>query len=307
MTKDSKAILVTGSHRSGTTWAGQMLATAPRVGYIHEPFNSDIRISVNPRPFKRPFKHISEDAQDLHTSAFDDILHFRYPLLRNIGKVRSMMDVADIVRDQSLFLRYRREKARPLVKGPLAFFSAPWLSETFDMDVLVMIRHPAAFCSSLKIKNWQFDFNHFLKQPSLMEKYLARFEDEIRAQAENRKNIIEQATLLWNCIHHTISIYQEEHPDWIFIRHEDLSLDPLGQFRSLYNTLDLKFTRHVEAKILKNSGAHNPTEQKSGNEFMRNSRKNIKNWKKRLTAKEADLIRRETDEISASFYSENTW
>ena len=35
----TKPILVTGSHRSGTTWVGKMLAATGSVGYIHEPFN----------------------------------------------------------------------------------------------------------------------------------------------------------------------------------------------------------------------------------------------------------------------------
>jgi len=35
-----KPILVTGSHRSGTTWAGRVLAFSPTpLGYIWEPFN----------------------------------------------------------------------------------------------------------------------------------------------------------------------------------------------------------------------------------------------------------------------------
>src|SRR4029077_8889793 len=32
-------ILVTGSHRSGSTWVGQMLAAGSEVGYIREPFS----------------------------------------------------------------------------------------------------------------------------------------------------------------------------------------------------------------------------------------------------------------------------
>ena len=218
-----------------------------------------------------------------------------------------MMDVADILRDQSRFFRYRRQRCRPLVKGPLAFFSAEWLHNVFNMNILIMIRHPAAFCSSLKIKNWQFDFKHFLAQPLLMETYLARFADEIRDQAENRKDIIEQAILLWNCIHHTIAVYQKTHPAWLFVRHEDLSRDPLKQFRSIYDAFDLKFTNQVMRKILASSGAHNPVEQQVGNEFVRNSQQNIKNWKKRLTAREVDLIRLKTADIAASFYPDETW
>ncbi|MCF8233846.1 MAG: hypothetical protein K9G67_15655 [Bacteroidales bacterium] len=34
-----KEILVTGAHRSGTTWVGHVMREAPEVHYIHEPFN----------------------------------------------------------------------------------------------------------------------------------------------------------------------------------------------------------------------------------------------------------------------------
>jgi len=284
-----------------------MLAASGQTAYIHEPFNDVIRTSVNPEPFPRPFQYLCDENSQPYLEALEDILHFRYPLFNNFRKVRSLMDAADILRDQILFWRYRLHNSRPLVKDPIAFFSAEWLGRTFDMDVLVMIRHPAAFCSSLKIKNWRFDFNHFLRQPLLMEKFLAGFEAEIREQSENRKGIIEQAILLWNCIHHTIAIYRKDHPDWLFVRHEDLSLDPVNQFRAIYHAFHLKFTDRVQEKILKSSGAHNPVEQQSRNEFVRNSKKNIDNWKIRLSREEIDLIRAKTSEIAAPFYSDETW
>lgn len=34
-----KNILVTGSHRSGTTWIGQMLSQDKNTMYVYEPFN----------------------------------------------------------------------------------------------------------------------------------------------------------------------------------------------------------------------------------------------------------------------------
>ena len=45
--KNSKPILVTGSHRSGSTWTGRIISAAPHVGYIHEPFNIGINTGVN--------------------------------------------------------------------------------------------------------------------------------------------------------------------------------------------------------------------------------------------------------------------
>jgi hypothetical protein len=50
-----KTILVTGSHRSGSTWAEQILAIAPNTGYIHEPFNNVIKCGVIANPFEYSF------------------------------------------------------------------------------------------------------------------------------------------------------------------------------------------------------------------------------------------------------------
>ena len=36
-----RPILVTGSHRSGTTWTDKMLALSSQVVYFQEPFNAD--------------------------------------------------------------------------------------------------------------------------------------------------------------------------------------------------------------------------------------------------------------------------
>lgn len=215
--------------------------------------------------------------------------------------------VAKIVRDQGHSLLHKIRNDTPIVKDPIAVFSADWLSKTYDMNVLVMIRHPAAFCSSLKIKNWKFNFNNFLHQPLLMERYLNAFEKEICEYAKNEKDIIDQAILLWNCIHHTINIYQQGQPEWLFVRHEDLSNNPVDQFQSIHETFDLEFTSKAKSIILKSSGTHNPIEQQYSNEFVRNSKANIYNWKNRLSQNEIERIRKKTYEISSIFYNAHEW
>ncbi len=39
-------ILVTGTHRSGTTWVGKMLAAGPSTAYISEPCEGDTLVSI---------------------------------------------------------------------------------------------------------------------------------------------------------------------------------------------------------------------------------------------------------------------
>jgi len=140
-----------------------------------------------------------------------------------------------------------------------------------------------------------------------MDQYLHPFAKEIQEFAKNKRNVIEQGILLWNCFHNTIRIYQEKYPQWLFIRHEDLSADPINQFQSIYQKLGLEFTQKAKGVILANSGVHNPVEQSAENEFIRNSKENIKNWKTRLSSQEIAQIRLNTSEIAESFYPDLDW
>lgn len=307
MNKAVKPILVTGSHRSGSTWAGKTLALAPHTGYIREPFNIGIPVGPIGNPFSNWFQYICEENAEPFRERLSGMVHYSYPLARNLARMRTVKEFAKIVIDQGLFWLHKTQKHTPIVKDPIALFSAEWLSKTFEMNVLVMIRHPAAFCSSLKIKNWTFDFRNFSNQPLLMKRYLGGFEREIQECASRGADIIDQGILLWKCIHHTISVYQQEHPEWLFMRHEDLSNNPVELFRSIYKAFNLEFTAQARAAILKQTGKNNPSEPQSGREFVRNSRANITNWKKRLSNSEIEKIRGKTKAVSSAFYTDADW
>jgi len=304
---NEKPILVTGSHRSGTTWTGKMLAAAPNTAYIHEPFNQELKLGLSPTDFNQTFKYITESDSEKYKLWFGKILKYNYPLFRNLTRSRSIDDILKLANKQSFYLSHKLRCSRPIVKDPIAIFSAEWIHENFNTHVLIMVRNSFSFCSSLKIKKWNFNFGYFLEQPLLMEKYLHKYEREIREYTKTTKSIIEQAILLWNCIHATILTLQQNHPDWLFIKHEELSLEPLAQFKAIYQAFDLEFTAEVEAKILQSSGAHNPVEQQQDNEFVRDSKQNIDNWKKRLSAEEIALIETRTAEISTVLYPGKSW
>jgi len=305
--QNSRPILVTGSHRSGSTWCGQLLAQDPNVFYIHEPFNPALRLTPHPRPFENFYQYLDVADGGPHESAFRSIIQGRYPLLGNLSRERSIRWCLRHLRE--CFRRHRdsRNCSRALIKDPIAFFSAEWLVDTFDMDALVLIRHPAAFCSSLKLKQWRFDFNVFLRQPKLMERHLSLFEEQITVCSKGTPDLIDQGILLWNCIHAVVLDYRNRRDDWFFRRHEDLSLNPVSEFRTLYRELNLNYSPRVEAEILRSSGSQNPSEQQEGQEFVRNSVKNIVNWKQRLSSDEIARIRIGTEGFACQFYSDSEW
>jgi hypothetical protein len=203
---------------------------------------------------------------------------------------------------------YRYRNAIPLMKDPIALFSSEWLATTFDMNMIVLIRHPAAFTSSISRLNWTHNFSHFLNQPLLMRDYLAPFEAEIRAFAETEHDILEQGTLLWRIIHYVILQYKERYKDWIFLRHEDISTDPLQHFEYLYKRMNLTMTDKEKKVIEDYSSEDNPTEATKGHTFVkRNSKSNIKSWRKKFTEKELTNLRTQVEEISHKFYSDADW
>ena len=318
---NKKRILVTGSPRSGTTWTGRMIACAPGMGYVHEPFTPEEGILCG---FANPltaFQYITDENSYNAERYLESLLDFKYPLRTNLLHSKSAREAAQMLwvfKDLSMH-RLRRNTA--VMKDPLAVFSAPWLARHFNMNVVVTIRHPAAVCSSLKLLNWKFDFNYLLSQPALMrETRLADFESEIRYFAKNEQEIILQGALLWNCIYAMVDEYRMRYPAWLFLKHEELSMDPLDSFRKIYVELGLNFTADVRAAIEESTSGQNverritgitlnPFEQVRDDQFSlkRKSKETIFSWKDRLSDREISTIREQTNDVSKMFYSDLDW
>ncbi|MEO1068431.1 MAG: sulfotransferase domain-containing protein [Cyanobacteria bacterium J06638_6] len=183
------------------------------------------------------------------------------------------------------------------------------MANRFRADVIMLIRHPAAFVSSLKRKHWQFPFSNFLSQPQLMENLPPSLQQEIEAYAHSQVDIVDQAILLWKVCHSHIRQCQACYPEWMFVRHEDLSSDPLAGFGQLYDRLNLDLTPAIAAVILEHSSSSNPREAENNatHVLKRNSQENIKNWQNRLTPAEVDHIREQVEPIAKAFYSDADW
>ncbi len=300
-------ILVTGAHRTGTTWVGKMLAASPQVAYISEPLNVLHRPGVLRAPVSKWYLFLNQENEAEYLPAFRALLGFRYGLGREIRSLRSRKDVLRMGRDVSIFLRGRLLGQRPLIKDPFAVFSAPWFAERLGCRVVITVRHPAGFASSLKRLDWAFDFRDLLDQPALMQKWL----DVDRAEMEltHPDDVIGQAALLWRIVYRVVARMMKQHPSFVVVRHEDLSLDPLSCYRDLYAALDLDFTPQVEETILKSSSAENPAElsRKKVHAVKLDSRANLDNWKKRLSEAEIKRIRKITGKTARLFYSEEEW
>ncbi len=300
-------VLVTGAHRSGTTWVGKMLAAGGQAAYISEPLNVWHRPGVMRTPVENWYTYINRENESAYLPALLETLSFRYHTWDEIKSLRSVKDLLRMGRDWSLFLRGRLRKQRPLIKDPFAVFSTLWFLERLGSQVVITVRHPAAVASSLKRLGWSFDFQDLLGQPLLMRDWLEPYRDEMSAIPAG--DVIGQSSLLWRMVYQVVDTCRKQDPEIQLVRHEDLALDPLPAFQELYASLDLQFTPEAQKTILKSSSSDNPkeTSKKAIHSVKLDSRASLYNWKQHLSSEEVSRIRQLTRDVSSIYYPEADW
>ncbi|MBC8487937.1 MAG: sulfotransferase [Bacteroidetes bacterium] len=295
-------ILVTGSHRSGTTWVGRMLATFPYVAYIPEIFNNRFGLLKKQDVVSHDYLYLKKEGDNpALVKEIENILQYNFFKLHSGSTL--VLSLKNSYRYLSKILTY---SPRPLLKDPLAALSSEYLARKFSMRVVVVVRHPAAFTYSLKRLGWDFDVSLFLNQPLLMRDHLGEYKRELLRWANDD---VGAAAIAWKCIYHVLKTYMERNPNWIVCRHEDLSMEPINQFRHLYEMLNITFTKRSRRKIERHSDPANPVTALGNVEhyLYRDSRSNIKIWEKYLAVREVDKIRRIVDDVSKCYYSEDDW
>jgi hypothetical protein len=302
-----RPILVTGTYRSGSTWVGRMLALSPRVAYINEPFNPTHSPGVCAAAFPLRYQYIHSGNEGRFRPPLAATLSFRYQYRAQIPSLRSRTDIEQLVRDGWAFARARLRKAQPVVKDPFAAFSAGWLSTTFDMGVVVVVRHPAAYAASIKRLGWRPEFDELLAQPRLIHDQLGEYEAAMISMRA-RADLIDQAGLMWLMVYSTLLRLGHEHPDWVFVRHEDLAANPLARFPELYGAVALTWTPEVGRQVQWYSNARVSKEGEiDPYDYRRRSRDTIGRWREETTDSDRDRLRGLVESVSGQFYSDEDW
>jgi glycosyltransferase involved in cell wall biosynthesis len=304
-----RPILVTGPHRSGTTWVGRMLSVNGDVAYVSEPLNVWHRFGVFEAPVAHWYTYVCKDNEAEYLPAFRETLKLNYHFWKEVKSLRSVRDFLRMLRDLSIFIFGRLGHRRVLMKDPFAVFSVPWFAERLDCEVVIVLRHPAAFVSSLKRLDWPFDFKDLLAQPLLMRDWLEPFRTELEAAVQNPRDVIGQGSLLWRLICHVSYQVQQRDPKLHVVLHEELSLQPMPRYEDLYAKLEMPFTGKARRGILKATSAKNPQEVSLDSIYSTNldSAANLENWKQRLSPEEIARIRDLTQDVARIYYGDQDW
>ena len=222
--------------------------------------------------------------------------------------VRSLKDLARVAKRKLRSIGRGFNGHRPQIfVEPIGLFSTEWFVETFKARPIIVIRHPASFVSSLKKLNWGFDFTHLTSQKLLMDRYLSPFREELE-NPPRRPDLIGMGILQWKILYGFVRRMKEAHPDWLFVRQEDLASSPIAEFKKLFDRLGLPFSETARKTIEGHSSSNNPVEFSRGrDDSRRNSAETVTIWKKRLTEREIERIRENTASVASHFYDENSW
>lgn len=285
-----------------------MLCASREAGYVHEPFNPIRSPGWFPEPLPYWFMYLTEENAAPYERAVEDLLALRYPL-RSLARARSPRQLAQQAPELARSALYRVQRRRTLVKDPMALFSAEWLARRFGMDVVVMIRHPAAFVGSIKKLNWGFDYErNWLTQDLLMRDLLGRWAESFRGY-RGEVDLVGEGIVMWNAMYDVVRGYRERHPDWHFVKYDTLADDPGAGFRDLYARLRLRWDERARREVERSASESNVKEVPAWRRraINRDSRAAKRTWTQRLTPAEVDRVRGGVAGVAASFYADEEW
>ncbi len=306
-----KPILVTGGNRTGTTWVGKMLSLAEETFFVWEPFNQEYPLPILGHPLKHHYRMILPEETGrvrrfIKAKAFSELIcsvKGGHTLKKKAAKLHGLFTAV---------FNYSSGKTAPLFKDPIALMSAEWMETEFQAQVVVMVRHPGAYVNSIKRLDWATNMEEFAQQPQLMATLPESLQKEIHRRIASRKKptgyVLEEAALCWKVFYQVVNQYSKKHPDWILVRHEDLSLNYHEEFKKLYASLGLTWTGSIQEKIEQSCSPRNKIVQ---GEICHASRQNsaavTRVWKTALSKAEQTTVRRITEPVSQYFYDNSSW
>jgi Sulfotransferase family len=304
-------ILVTGMHRSGTTWVGRMLCAGGEATYVSEPLNP-LRPGTRLLPVRHRYTYVHPGNEAEFLPAYRDLVRLRAAPRAELAQARTPLDVVRTCYRTGQLLVGRLMHRRPLLKDPYAVFSAEWFADRLACRVVVVVRHPAAVVSSLKRLGWRAPLASLEAQAELVRDWLDPFREELRAareHADRRRDLVWSNAVLWRMVYSSVAVYARRRRDVLVVKHEDLSRDPLGTYGRLYRELGLDVNDRARAKIWSSSRAGNPGELDVGrpHSVRLDSRANLANWRRRLSPAEVRTIRELTGSVASRWYGEADW
>lgn len=253
----NKHLIVLGSARSGTSWLSENLSKPFRYRMLFEPEHPDR----------------TKNGKLIADQWFTSQKPASNPAKKYLTKVFNNRVDSDWIAQNSN-RKYKRHlwpfiPKQFVIKFIRMNLALTYLSETFKIPIVFVIRHPFEVIASQKRVNfpWLRDFSFFLKQPELVAFIAKQFNYDL-TEIQN-KSYIEQLTVRW-CIENVIPLQYQELPKHNFyvLKHEDLRED-IQIYKKLCEDLNLDILPTIDEEYKKPSTKTHPKSKVRGSEDKR--------------------------------------
>ncbi len=311
----ARPLLVTGLPRSGTSWVGKMLEASGQLVYVNEPLNPQHPPGRSPgvldAEVTHRFQYICPDNDQQWARAFADTTQLRYHVIAELRRNHRPYDLARMAKYFTSFTRGRLQGRRALIDDPFAVLSARWFAERLGADVLVLVREPVSLVGSWWRLGWKMDFQDLLGQPLLRRDLLGGYEQEMQALVGSPDRLA-QIALLWRVTYDAVQRLQGDVPRLRVMSYEDLSREPLEQFRLLYETFGLNWTAQIADRVAAATSGTGRTDRShawtlrygvSRTAFRpMDSRAALRSYETRLSPEEISRVRELTADVAGRLY-----
>ena len=294
-------LVITGLHRSGTTWIGQLISAAADAEPIHEPLNKeDGLVGVpcwyahhpggKPSSTEAPFASRTE-------ALLEDLMQGRARWVRASPHQPVHRKISRIIFGSSSERHYRKVVATNgslpfIVKDPFCLFTIPHLIERFDARIVITERPLGALIVSMRRMGWSPHIQSLVSQPLMRELYLQEYSTtEITRMSKD--NDILANFLFWLAAHRFCREMLERYPSNVLIvSHERLSTGDNMVLEQLLSHLGLLKGFAGASSFISRTTNGTTIVPAEGvlHDFFRDGKALAEYWRKKLTQKEQEQI-----------------
>jgi len=277
----SRPVLVLSLPRSGSSWVGRVLGLSGDALYLNEPL-TDALDRAGPSFFE-----VSPGAVPPCYQAAADAAFAAIPLFSRT-----------VVVDPAQWSLARRRYSRLLIKevNPLA---GKWLIESYLPRVIYLLRHPAAVASSFARLGWtgeQFERRFTRTRLQALSLDYTQFTSFWAAHgAIQAVALLLMGQALGSSVDHKIVLY------------EDLCLQPVQEYRGLYEFAGLTWNDHVEECVVSMSESNHINRQRDAYGVRRNSSRMVDIWREELTQDQVEQVKRGYLHYDPPYYGVDSW
>jgi hypothetical protein len=309
-------ILIIGVARSGTTWLGRVLGKTAGAHYFHEPDNHDLlygrpfvvraKRSVGPYPVLAPGDE-AQEYERLWASLFDGAVDQSRVVTRFVDRAKRSIAARLMrrVNRERLRLSFRdpafsppylskvaglaalpptRPECRVLItKSVYLPFCIDWLAARWDVNVVVVSRHPLAVIASWIELGFSGDNPRLENDPRIQDRYLERW--DVRPLRKH-SSLLSSTAWVVGLLRAAHDEAAARHPEWLQVSHDELCGSPDVGFRHLADECGLLWNRDAE-RFLQETNRPG-----SGYDIHRPTKEQPARWRQRFDTKDVKEIAR---------------